>query len=184
MLISSRTPNFFIIGAAKAGTTTLYDLIIQHPDIFLSSIKEPQFFCSEKLFSMGFEHYIDTHFKNSEGFSARGEATPHYLFYEKAARRISEIIPKSNQRFIVLLRDPVKRAYSHYWNMVAEGLESYNFEDAIAEEEYRSNNSEFDDNCSLRYRYVSGSRYAGQIKKYFKYFKSDQFLFLIFAWVV
>ena len=180
MATNNVMPNFFIIGAAKAGTTTLYELLKQHPDIFLSVIKEPQFFCREDQFEKGIDYYLDTCFRCSENSAARGEATPHYLYFEKVAKRIAASIPLDNQRFIVLLRDPVKRAYSLYWNMVAEGVESLSFTDAINQEKQRSTDPELADKCSLKYQYVRSGMYAAQIRTYYKYFHEKQFLFLFF----
>lgn len=180
MLNNQRVPNFFIIGAAKAGTTTVFNLLRQHPDVYLSKIKEPQFFCNDEQYNMGLNYYIDTYFNGSESFSARGEATPHYLFYERVARRIARNIPKSNQRFVVILRNPVKRAYSLYWNMVAESIETMSFEEAIQAEQYRIDNKYTVKQCSLRYTYVTSSKYAEQIRAYLKYFNKDQFVFVIF----
>ncbi len=180
MKIGSNLPNFFIIGAAKAGTTTLSELIKQHPDVYMSTIKEPQFFCNDELFNKGLDYYLGTFFNKSQMYQARGEATPHYLYFDKAAKRISKMLPRKNQRFIVLLRDPVERAYSLYWNMVAEGEENLVFEDALIKEEVRSRDPELGKKCSLKYQYVRSGKYAEQIQKYLEYFEKDQFLFLLF----
>lgn len=173
------TPNFFILGAAKAGTTSLYEYLKGHPDIFLSAVKEPQFFCNDDLFNKGFDFYLNLFFSSSENFKARGEATPHYLYYEKVARRIAELIPKKNQKFIVIMRDPVKRAYSLYWNMVYEGYEKLSFEEAIAAEKQRYKNlQQLEHIGTIRFQYVDSSLYAKQIQRYLNYFEKKQFLFL------
>lgn len=180
MLNTQRLPNFFIIGAAKAGTTTVFNILKQHPDVYLSEVKEPQFFCNDEKYNMGMNYYINTYFSGSEKFKARGEATPHYLFYERVAMRIAKHIPIKNQRFVVILRNPIKRAYSLYWNMVAEGIETLGFEEAIDNENNRLNNKYTAKLCSLRYTYVSSSKYAEQVRAYLKYFNKDQFVFIIF----
>ena len=173
-------PNFFIIGAAKAGTTTLYELLRQHPDVFLSVIKEPQFFCHEEEYRKGMRYYLSTYFRDSERYSARGESTPHYIYFDKVARRISRDIPAINQKFIVLLRDPVKRAYSLYWNMVAEGVEDLGFAEAIDREEERSLDPALAENCTLRYQYFKSGKYAEQIENYQRYFSPHKFLYILF----
>lgn len=178
MFSDGALPNFLIIGSAKAGTTSLYEYLRHHPQIFLSPVKEPQFFCHESLYSKGLNHYANTYFKGSAGFPARGEATPHYLYFERVARRISRDLPRDHQRFIVIMRDPVRRAHSLYWNMVHEGLEDLSFEEAILSEASRGQPSESEGSCSLLYQYISSSRYAEQIRRYLKYFDKEQFLFL------
>ena len=172
------TPNFFILGAAKAGTTSLYEYLKAHPDIFLSVVKEPQFFCNDDLFNKGFDFYLNSFFNGSEHIKARGEATPHYLYYEKVAQRIAKLIPRENQKFIVIMRDPVKRAYSLYWNMVYEGYEKLPFEEAIAAEPQRLKDIQQEHLGTIRYQYVDSSMYAKQIRRYLKYFDKKQFLFL------
>ena len=172
-------PNFFIIGAAKSGTTTLYNYMLKHPEIYLSPVKEPQFFCHEGLFTKGIQYYLDTFYKGCEKYRARGETTPHYIYYEKVACRIAKLIPKDNQRFILIMRDPVARAYSLYWNMVYEGHEKLTFEEAIIAEKTRFKESALDERLgTIRFQYYDSGLYAKQIRQYFKYFDRDQFLFL------
>ena len=111
-------PNFLIIGATKAGTTSLYDYLRQHPDVFMPSrIKEPRFFCYEGR-DTSFTVPIKTReqyealFAEATGATAVGEATPHYLVFQNAAREIHKAIPQT--RIIASLRDPVERSYSTY----------------------------------------------------------------------
>lgn len=173
-------PNFFILGAAKAGTTTLYNLLILHPEIYLSEVKEPQFFCHEDLYKKGMQYYLSRFFVGSEPYILRGEATPHYLYYEKVAQRISKELHGTDPKFIVILRDPVQRAYSLYWNMVYEGIETLSFEEAIKAEKSRSESSEAEYACAIDYQYVDSGMYARQIRNYYKYFDPEQFMILFF----
>ena len=92
-------PNFFILGAAKCGTTSLYEALKKHPEIYLSATKEPRFFCNDEVFEEGIEHYANSHFAGSGGWLARGDASPHYLVFEKAAARIRELIPEPSKVF-------------------------------------------------------------------------------------
>lgn len=180
MADNANMPNFFILGAAKAGTTSLYEYLRSHPDIFLSAVKEPQFFCHDRLYALGFEWYLETHFADSMGYLARGEATPHYLYFEKAAQRIALHIPRDNQRFIVIMRDPVMRAYSLYWNMVHEGMEDRSFEEAIRLEGGDRGTRVAEQDCTLLGSYISSSCYARQIRRYLAYFDRSQFQFVFF----
>lgn len=173
-------PNFFILGAAKAGTTTLYEVLNTHPEIYLSRVKEPQFFCHEDLYRKGMEFYSDRFFRGCENYRVRGEATPHYLYYEKAAQRISTNLPTNDLKFLVVFRDPVKRAYSLYWNMVSEGIETLSFEDALIAEKDRSRSESAEYSCSIDYQYVDSGLYARQVRCYLKYFQPAQFHFVFF----
>ena len=113
-------PNFLIIGAPKAGTTSLYDYLRAHPDVFMPALKEPRFFGYEgaseagdrKKWPVQSQEEYAALFKGVTRETAVGEATPHYLIYPQAARRIREALPEA--RLIASLRNPIDRAYSVY----------------------------------------------------------------------
>ena len=138
-----RKPNFFIVGAAKAGTTALYYYLKRHPDVFMCPIKEPHYFSSDIRYenfstfhkrvhsklkirdylqnSQLYEVHIDwvtgwmdylALFRESNGEKAIGEASTGYLYSESAAANIAEKCPKA--KIIIVLRDPIERAFSHY----------------------------------------------------------------------
>ncbi len=172
-------PNFFILGAAKCGTTSLHDLLKDHPEIFLPAAKEPQFFSDDDRHARGLAAYEAEHFAGATE-PARGEATPHYLAWPKVAGRIQEAIPEAGHRFIVILRDPVERAYSLYWNMVAEGVEPLSFEDALAAEQERSRDPWLARHGSLRFLYTSSGLYGRQMEQYLEHFDRERFLMLRF----
>src|SRR3990172_1473891 len=175
-------PNLLIIGAAKAGTTTLYDLLIGHKKVYMSFVKEPMFFSRDAYFQRGLQWYAQTFFANSEAYPVRGEATPHYLYWaEKVAPRIRESMPDAPIKFIVILRDPVERAYSWYWNMIKEGEEDLSFEDALAREPERleSNDGDLRSKGSMIFGYQKGGMYARQIKEFLKVFPRESFHFLL-----
>jgi len=174
-----RLPNFFLLGASKAGTTTLYALLRQHPEIYLPEIKEPHFFSNDYKYEKGINYYLSSYYSGAADYLARGDATPHYLFFEKAAERISHHLPLTHQRFIVILRDPVSRAYSLYWNMVREGVEVNSFRRALELEEERSKDSEIIKQGTVCIQYVASSLYAAQLNTYFRYFSHEQFLILL-----
>lgn len=110
-------PNFLIIGAPKAGTTSLYDYLREHPDIFMPRLKEARFFGydgqgSRQKFPVQSREEYEALFEDVRGETAIGEATPHYLVYPQAAGRIHALIPQA--RLIASLRNPVDRSFSVY----------------------------------------------------------------------
>ncbi len=111
-------PNFFIVGAPKAGTTSLREYLIQHPEIFMSAKKEPKFFCSQeyrgpKIFGhiTNKEDYLKI-FKNAKNEKIIGEATARYLSDPQAPSKIHQVSPHA--KILISLRDPVERAFSNY----------------------------------------------------------------------
>ena len=176
-----RMPNLFLIGAAKAGTTALYNYLVQHPQVFLPRIKEPMFFSRDEYYAKGLDWYEEFYFRGAENYPVRAEATPHYLYWsEKVAPRIKEVYGEKPVKFIVSFRDPVSRAYSWYWNMVREGREDLDFDEALRVEEYRlkQNRNELYQLGSMVYGYATGSRYASLLQPYLDLFSPECFFFV------
>ena len=138
-----KLPNFVVIGAAKAGTTSLQGYLGQHPDVFMCPVSEPAYF----VFSSGPQ---DGRFRRDAPFitdsddyaelfslvgseSAIGEASTHYLQYSWSAPRINAGLPGS--RAIAVLRHPVERAYSQYVMNLRDGIELGGSFEAIVEQE-------------------------------------------------
>jgi|Deesub1362A_J573_1020465.scaffolds.fasta_scaffold01015_11 hypothetical protein len=180
-MVEDILPTFFILGAAKAGTTTLYYLLRQHPQVFLPFRKEPMFFSSDECYTRGVAWYARTYFRGAQSYLARGEATPHYLYWaEKVAPRMKEVYGEREPKFIVALRDPVERAYSWYWNMVREGNESLPFEEALEREAERikAAKESLQRQGSMRYGYYWGGCYASQLEVFLEYFSPGSFHFV------
>lgn len=176
-----RLPNLLIIGAAKAGTTALYNYLAQHPEVFLSRVKEPMFFSREDYYARGLDWYEAEYFGGAEDYPVRAEATPHYLYWsEKVAPRIKEVYGERPVKFIASFRDPVSRAYSWYWNMVREGREDLDFDEALQVEEDRlkQNRYELYQRGSMVYGYSAGSQYASLLQPYLELFPPENFLFV------
>ncbi len=169
-------PNFLGVGAQKSGTTTLYDILKNHPDIYLPRHKEAHFFDSDRKYKKGLSFYEKRYFSEWNGESAVGEITPIYMYLEYVPKRIYESLGP-DVKLIFILRNPVDRAYSHYWMTYRRGLENESFEKAIELEAKRlkdGGRSKYD------YSYVSRGMYAKQIKNFLRYFSMDNFLILIF----
>jgi len=111
-------PNFFICGIPKCGTTSLFEYLSTHPNIFMSDPKEPWFFQGDEYYN-GLEWYSETYFSNYDGEKAVGEATPGYFGRDSARQRIASDIPEA--RLIFVIRDPVDRLWSEYWWRIQNG---------------------------------------------------------------
>lgn len=126
-------PNFLVIGAQKAGTTALHGYLRQHPAVFCPDWKELHYFSLKYV--LGEPWYL-SHFPlkvTHRGAIAVGEATPAYLFDPRSPARVHAFDP--GMKLVVTVRDPVERAYSHYWMEVETRDETRSFEEAIAWEE-------------------------------------------------
>ncbi|MEJ7842585.1 MAG: sulfotransferase [Rubrobacter sp.] len=173
-------PNFLLIGAQKAGTTALYHYLGQHPQVYMSPVKEPHFFTYEggdlKFSGPGrgyappvtrIEDYSEL-FRGAAGEKALGEASTSYIYFERALERIRRYAPDA--RLIAVLRDPAERAYSNYLHCVRGGSEPLNdFEQALQAEETRIR-----DNWGTVYYYRQKGFYYAQLKRYYEAFEKEQ----------
>jgi sulfotransferase family protein len=153
---AGRLPTFLIIGAMRSGTSTLARTVAQHPQVFLPRGKEVHFF--DHHFDRGVDWYR-TWFQGAGSVPAVGEATPTYLYNDKARHRMAEILPDS--RLIAILRNPVDRAYSHYWHNCRRGREPLSFQEALAVEQRRL--AEAPQARRGRYAYMDRGRYLRQL---------------------
>lgn len=182
-------PNFLIIGAEKAGTTSLYDYLTQHPAIIPAITKEIHYFDINFIGFWWYKSHFPTIFQKNSiirkyGKFITGEATPHYLFHPLAPKRISQILP--NVKLIVILRNPIDRAYSHYQEIVRKNLENLSFEEAIKKENERLegekekilSNPKYNSSNYWVYSYLSTGIYIQQLKTWFDFFSKNQFLTL------
>ena len=174
-------PSFIIIGAARSGTTALYDLVRQHPRVFMSSIKEPNYFAfeGEPLDWRGpgnefvnnsvasWDDYLAL-FASAPDDAARGEASPLYLWAPEAPRRIKSRLP--DVKMIAVLRNPVEQAFSHYLYARAQMIEPLeSFEEALAAEPQRLR-----DHWQPLFQYSSFPRYAEQLSRFYAEFPTSQ----------
>jgi hypothetical protein len=168
-------PNFLIIGAMRCGTTSLARALAAHPDVFVPPAKELHFF--DSLAGNPIEYAAQ--FELGADRTAIGEATPAYMYLPSAVERMHRLLPGA--RLIVLLREPVARAYSHYWHNRARGHEHLDFLDAIAAEESRLMGSQSE---RLRYSYLDRGRYLRQLEDVSRFYPEDQLLVLLFEELV
>jgi hypothetical protein len=179
---SPARPDCLIIGAAKAGTTSLFNVLAAHPAIAPSTVKETRFFSRDDHFARGLAWYYDTYFRAAPPAAARLEASPAYLTWsDKVAPRIRATVGASSAKFVVILRDPTARAYSHYWHRVRLGHEALPFAEAIRQEPDRlgANWEELSRTGNGRYGYVRAGCYATRLAPFLERFDRRQFHFLL-----
>ncbi len=187
-------PDFLIVGAQKCGTSSLYRNLVRHPSIIPAFVKEVHFFDNSRNYFQRGVGWYKAHFPTllhkyyrkhiCGNDSLTGEGSPFYMFHPHALRRISELLPEV--KIIILLRNPVDRAYSHYHHEVEKRRETLSFEDAIRMEEERLR-GEFDKlmtdekYTSLNYScyaYLLRGVYVDQLKRVYSYFDKSQVLIL------
>lgn len=186
-------PDYLILGAQRAGTTSLHRYLVQSPNVF-----PPRFSKGVHWFDVGYHHdagWYRAHYpltatlrRRSQRLGSRaitGEASPYYLFHPAAPARIASELP-STTKLVVVLRDPVKRAWSHYHHEVARGFETLDFEAAIAAEPDRLAGEEerlLADPTAVSFEhqhhsYVARGRYAEQLSRLFEAVGRDRVLVL------
>jgi hypothetical protein len=172
-------PNFIVIGAPRAGTTSLYHYLRQHPQILMSRIKETNYFAylasqaepgyetgPTTLWPVKTRAEYEALFQGGE-YRAIGEASPLYFFAPGVARQIKTNIPDA--RLVMILRNPVERAYSAYLKNCREGIETRSFEDRIMWEIQRPEKVV----CSEHY-YLRAGMYFERIADYLRYFERSR----------
>ena len=178
-------PNFLIVGAAKAGTTSLYAYLRQHPEIFMPEWKELSFFIGDPcglLHRVKKARYYFKVFADAQKYKAVGEASTGYLFDEAAAEMIRDKLGLI--KIIIMLRDPVAMSYSLYNHQVRkEGETCATFESALAAEENRRQSVDFKQRCYgwyANYYYYHRGLYFGQVKRYLVTFGEDRVKIILF----
>ena len=173
-------PNFMCIGAAKSGTTTLYDILKQHPDIYIPAFKEPHFFDIPENYNNGIDWYKKNYFRKADR-SIVADFTPSYFFEKETPKRIFKDL--GNQiKFVVLLRNPVDRAYSHYLHSLRDKHEYLSFEESLHHENNRIEKFMKDQDylSYLRNSYYHQGLYGNMIERYLQYFSLNNFYFIHF----
>lgn len=169
-------PNFICPGAQKAGTSSLHDILIQHPSIYLPPQKETKFFQDDTLYRKGIEFYKREFFSGWSGQKAIGEVDPSYLFFEYVPARLRKELG-GDIKLLFMLRDPVKRALSQYYQARRVGSERESFEKAVTD----VTSGKLDSTLStIRRRYITRGFYATQIKRYLELFPKENMFFILF----
>jgi hypothetical protein len=178
-------PNFFIVGAARSGTTSLNHYLGQHPEIYIAPRKEVNFFTARYYPRTGpgderinrevikdEDQYVQL-FAGVRREKAIGENTAFYLCYPGTAERIAQAVPDA--KIIVVLREPVARAYSAYLYLVRDGREQLGFAEALRQEEERKQKG-----FEPMWWYKELSLYYRQVKSYLDVFGSQRVKVLLY----
>ncbi|MCB0429371.1 MAG: sulfotransferase domain-containing protein [Flavobacteriales bacterium] len=171
-------PNVVVIGAQKAGTTTLYEWLATHPGIYLAPSKEVHFFDRDANYNQGPEWY-EQHFSGAAGYRVVGEVTPDYMQYDYVPGRMFKVLGPQ-VKLVMLLRNPVARAYSQFNFHKMHGVEKRkSFEQAL--ESYKPGGAcdRFTHWFDPSY-YVERSRYHERITRFLEYFPKEQIFVGIF----
>jgi len=175
-------PNFLIVGAAKSGTTSVYEYLNDHPQVYMSPVKEPYFFSFMDTVP-DFRGPFDEKTNKEEIITSRteyellyegvtdeiaiGESSNAYLYLEGTAENIKKLVPAC--KIVIILRDPVSRAFSHFLQHKMLGTETLEFEKAIEKENERKQK-----NWRWHYQYADQGMYYGQVKRYLDVFGREQ----------
>lgn len=159
-------PNFVICGAPKAGTTSLYESLKQHPNVYMSSVKETDFF--QHNYHKGMD-WFQSFFQDYKGEKAIGEASPGNMIHLNAPERIARHIPDA--KLIFILRNPIERAYSQYWYGIYRGDQNclISFSDLI-----------HDQNNFWGKRVIELGMYYEQICRFESFFNSSQLKIILY----
>lgn len=173
-------PHFLGIGTQKGGTTTLYQLLKQHQEIYLPENKEIHFFT--KYYDKG-EEWYRAQFAESPAGVIRGEITPYYMFHAAVPKRIHTF--RSNMKIIALVRNPVERTLSQYFHSCRWNLETLSLEEALAAEQERLKGADKVIRAAggvhqsyQEHSYIARSRYEQQLERYFNLFGRKNVLVL------
>ncbi|MEC9048609.1 MAG: sulfotransferase domain-containing protein [Planctomycetota bacterium] len=185
-------PDFLILGAQKAGTTSLHRYIELHPSVLKPRVKEVHFFDVQWWRGLRYYRgYFPTSLARAAarlrrgGPTITGEASPYYLAHPQVPARVRETLPKAP--LIVLLRDPVERAYSHYLHNLRLGAEDCaTFEEAVEAEPQRLEgevermlgDDRYESFAHRHHSYLLRGCYAAQLRAWFELFPREQFLVL------
>lgn len=181
-------PDFFVVGAAKAGTTAIYNWLSVHEEVFVPMVKEPGFFAYKNRRAQPRKGPFDPKYCAQITTSERdyrslyktagqrlcGDVSPVYLLDENAPAEI--YTARQDARIIMVLRNPVERAFSQFMHHIRDGLEeSPTFEEALKKEDQRLR-----DGWSWGHGYATHGHYLAQVQRFFERFPRHQILVLEF----
>lgn len=175
------TEHFVIVGAQRCGTTRLYKLLQQHPDICMAMPMrpEPKFFLEENAVEVGYTEYLRRFYQHRNGQKVLGEKSTSYIERPDAIARMRAVLPRA--KLVFVLRDPVRRAYSNWRFSRMHGLETLEFEQALDAEPERLHqhaSSAGRTTSVCPFAYAARGNYARYLGEWAKVFPREQFIIL------
>lgn len=168
-----RLPDFLVIGAQKSGTTSLFLMLSKHPQLFLPSRKEVQFFSSSMLYPKGLDWYAEKFFAACPSDRLAGEVSPQYMYSTEIAQRVHKDLPGA--KIIAILREPIDRAWSHYQMTRRREQEIRSPEEAFAA---ALATDEMDTSAPENDRYFQFGDYERVLSEYLRLYGRDNILIL------
>ncbi len=166
----SQLPDFILVGAMRSGTSSLARYLRDHPGIHMPATKELHFFDrAEPIDDDAIASYAE-HFRPANAAQICGEATPSYLYLPEARERLARHVPDA--KLLAIIREPVARAYSHYWHESERGQEPLSFAKAVAAEPERLRTGTIEER--LAWSYTDRGHYARQIRALHELVRADQ----------
>jgi len=170
--------DFLVVGAAKSGTTSLFHYLNQHPNIYIPEVKECRFFSQlpKNFKGLGAEFFPNSgitdeneYFSLFKGYEDKvcGDISNDYLYYYKESIKNIKKYLGDNVKIIIILRNPIDRAYSNYMHHIRDGWEDCSFEEALIKEPWRIKN-----NWAWSYHYINVGMYYEQVKAYLDNFSN------------
>lgn len=178
---TSNFPNLFIPGAAKSGTSTLHDLLNQHPKICMSSSKEPYYLINDN-FEYTKEEYntkYKTLFKDKPEALYKGDSSTSYMLFPNFIERVKSNVT-NDVKFIFILRNPIDRIYSHYWYLKGLGSESLDFRSAIEKDKHVEPNMSKKLPEGKFKNYYQYGLYGKWLEKFYSNFNERQIKIILF----
>jgi hypothetical protein len=177
MDIHDQKVSFLVAGVQKGGTTALFDYLVEHPDLCLPACKEAHFFDDESGVEWSDPDYGRYHALFANGVGRQwGEATPIYIYWPLSLERIAAYNP--SVRLILIFRDPIDRAWSHWKMEYARGAETRSFAHSIREGRSRVAEDISAPGFHRVHSYVERGFYGGQVERLLKLFPREQVMFL------
>jgi len=178
-----RKPNFLIVGAAKCGTTSLFEYLRQHPAVFMPACKEISYFAGKyENNSMSFSDYLSYFSQARQQHTRIGEASGAYLYSKEAPQKIANSLGLDT-KIIIILRNPIEMSYALWNHNVKNGHEQLSFADAISQENNRMTSKDFLNNIDIwkyQYAYIDRAIYTPQVKRYINLFGKENVRIYIF----
>ena len=180
---SHNKPNFLVVGAAKSGTTSLFNYLTQHSEIFIPEVKECRFFSQlpKNFNGLGAEFFPNSGITDKRTYfklfcehedKVCGDISNDYLYYyQESIKNIKKYLG-DEIKIVIVLRNPIDRAFSNYMHHIRDGWENISFEQAIDDE-----NKRIEENWGWSYHYVKTGMYYNQVKAYLDNFRQTKIYF-------